>query len=86
MTLSNSCRGMALQIVQRNKAPDEAWRNLKSYCRAKGTRKIRRLSHKVNGKTMEPGGDPFKFIREIDKLAADLPQMGDTFVTDLKNA
>ena len=29
MTLNNNCRGMALEIVQRSEAPNDAWRNLK---------------------------------------------------------
>ena len=28
MTLINSCSGMALEIVQRSNAPNDAWRNL----------------------------------------------------------
>ena len=72
MTLINSCSGMALEIVQRSNAPNDAWRNLKSHYIAKKTREILRLSHEINGKTMEPGGNPFKFMIEIDRLAADL--------------
>ena len=67
MVLVNSCRGMALEIVQRSDASDDAW-----HYRAKGTREILRLSHEMNGKTMEPGSDPFKFLMEVDRLAADL--------------
>ena len=63
---------MALEIVQRSSAPKDAWRNLESHYRAKGTREILRISHEINGKTMEPGGDPFKFMMEVDKLAANL--------------
>ena len=37
MTLINSCSGMALEIVQRSNAPNDAWRNLESHYRAKGT-------------------------------------------------
>ena len=59
MTLINSCSGMALKIVQRSNASNDAWRNLESHYRAKGTREILRMSHEINGKTMEPGGDPF---------------------------
>ena len=60
MTLINNYRGMALKIVQRNEAPNGAWRNLKSHYRAKGTKKeILRLSHEVNGIAMQPGEDPF---------------------------
>ena len=33
---------------------------------------------------MEPGGDPFKFMREIDRLAADLHRLGDKSVTGLR--
>ena len=84
MTLINSCSGMALEIVQRSNAPNDAWRNLESYYRAKGTREILRLSHGINGKTMEPGGNPFKFMLEIDRLAADLHSLGDKIVPELR--
>ena len=84
MALINSCSGMALEIVQRSNAPNDAWRNLESHYRAKGTREILRLSHEINGKTMEPGGDPFKFIMEVDRLAADLHRLGDKSVTELR--
>ena len=84
MTLINICSGMALEIVQRNNAPNDAWRNIESHCRAKGTREILLLSHEINGKTMEPGGDPFKFMMEIDRLAADLHRLGDKSVTELR--
>ena len=33
---------------------------------------------------MEPGGDPFKFMMEIDRLAADLHGLGDKPVTELR--
>ena len=33
---------------------------------------------------MEPGGDPFKFMMEVDKLAADLHRLGDKSVTELR--
>ena len=33
---------------------------------------------------MEPGGDPFKFMMEIDRLAADLHRLGDKSVTELR--
>ena len=33
---------------------------------------------------MEPGGDPFKFVMEIDRLAADLHRLGDKSVTELR--
>ena len=79
-----SCSGMALEIVQRCQAPNEAWRNLEIHYRAKGTREILRLSHEINGKTMEPGSDPFKFMMEVDKLAGDLHRLGDKSVTELR--
>ena len=84
MILINSCSGMALEIVQRSDAPNEAWRNLEFHSRAKGTREILRLSHELNGKTMEPGSDPFKFMMEVDRLAADLHRLGDKSVTELR--
>ena len=84
MTLINSCSGMALEIVQRSNAPNDAWRNLESHYRAKGTREMLRLPHETNGKTMEPGGDPFKLMMEIDRLAADLHRLGDKSVTELR--
>ena len=84
MTLINSCSRMSLEIVQRSNALNDAWRNLESHYRAKGTREILRLSHEINGKTMEPGGDPFKFMMEVDRLEADLHRLGDKFVTELR--
>ena len=84
MILINSCSGMAIEIVQRCQAPNEAWRNLELHYRAKGTREILRLSHEINGKTMEPGSDPFKFMMEVDKLAGDLHRFGDKLVTELR--
>ena len=84
MILINSCSGMALEIVQRCQAPNEAWRNLELHYRAKGTREILRLSYEINGKTMEPGSDPFKFMMEVDKLAGDLHRLGDKSVTELR--
>ena len=84
MILINSCSGMALEILQRNDASSEAWRNLEFHYRAKGTREILRLSHEINGKTMEPGSDPFKFMMEVDRLAADLHRLGDKSVTELR--
>ena len=84
MILINSCSRMALEIVQRSDAPNEAWRNLEFHYRAKGTREILRLSHEINGKTMEPGSDPFKFMMEVDRLAADLHRLGDKSVTELR--
>ena len=84
MTLINSCGKMALEIVQRSNAPNDAWRNLESHYKAKGTSEILRLSHKINGKTMEPGGDPHKFMMGIDRLAADLRRLGDKSATELR--
>ena len=84
MTLINSCSGMALEIVQRSNAPNDAWRNLESNYRAKRTREILRLSYEINGKTMEPGGGSFKFMMEIDRLAADLHHLDDEAVTELR--
>ena len=84
MTLINSCSGMALEIVQCSDAPDDAWINLEFHYRAKGTTEILRLSHKINGKTMEPGGGPFMFMMEIERLAADLRRLGDKSVTELR--
>ena len=84
MTLTNSCSGMALKIVQRSNAPNDAWRNLESHYRAKGTREILCLSHEISGKTMKPGDDPIKFMMEIDRLAADLHRLGDKSVTELR--
>jgi hypothetical protein len=63
---------MALEIVQRCHAPNEAWRNLKLHYKAKETREKLRVSHEINGKTMERGSGPFEFMMEVDKLAADL--------------
>ena len=73
-----------LEIVQRSEAPNDAWRNLESHYRAKGTREILCLSHEVNGKTMQPGEDPFQFMMEADRLAADLHRLGDRSVTELR--
>ena len=84
MTLINSWSGMAIEILQRSGAPNDAWRNLEFHYRAKGTREILRLSHEINGKTMEPGGDPFKFTMEVDRLAADLHHLGEKSVTELR--
>ena len=67
MTLIHNCRVMALEIVQRSEAPKGAWQNLESHYRAKGTRETLRLSHEVNGKTMQPGEDPFQFMMEFDR-------------------
>ena len=84
MTLINSCSRMAHEIVQRSNAPKDPWRNLDSHYRAKGTREILNLSHGINGKTMEPGGDPFELMTKIDRLAADLHRLGDQYVTELR--
>ena len=51
MTLILKCRGMTLGIVQRSEVPYDAWRNLESYYKAKGTKEILRLSHKVDEKS-----------------------------------
>ena len=83
MTLIINCSGMTFEIVQRSSAPNDAWRNLEAHYRAKGTREILCLSHEINGKTMEPGGNSFKFIMEIDRLAADLHRLGDKSVREL---
>ena len=50
MILINSCSGIALEIVQRSNAPNNAWRNLESHYRAKGSKEILRLSHEIDGK------------------------------------
>ena len=84
MTLINSCSGMALEIAQRSNAPNDAWINLESHYRAKESRKTHRLSHEIKGETMEPGGDPFKFMMEIDRLAENLHRLGDKSVTELR--
>ena len=84
MTLINNSRGMALEIVQHSEARNATWRNLESHYRAKGTREIVCLSHGVNGKTMQPGGNPFQFMVEVDRLAADLYRLGDKSVPELK--
>ena len=84
MTLINSCSGMALEVVQRSNAPNDAWRNLEFHYRAKGTGEILRLSHEINGKTMEPGGDPYKLMMEVGRLAADLHRLGDKSIIKLR--
>ena len=66
MTLINNSRGMALEIVQRSEASNEAWRNVESHNKSKETREILRLSHEINGKTMQPREDPFQFMIEVD--------------------
>ena len=33
-------------------------------------------SHEINGKTVRPGEDTFKFMMEIGRLAADLHRLG----------
>ena len=58
MTFINSCRGMALEMVQRSE-------------------------HEVNAKMMELVEDPFEFVVEIDRLAADYRRLGDRSVTNL---
>ena len=70
--------------MQRSNAPNDAWTNLESHYKEKGTREILRLSHEINGKTTEPGGDPFKFMMEVDRLASDLRRLGDKSVTELR--
>ena len=50
MTLINSCSGMALKIVQRSNAPNDAWGNLETHYRATGTREILRLPMKSTKK------------------------------------
>ena len=47
MALINSCSGIALEIVPRSNAPNDAWRSLESHYRAKDTREILRLSHEI---------------------------------------
>ena len=84
MTLINNHRRMVLEIVQRSEAPKDAWRNFESHYRAKGTREILRLSHEVHGKAMQPGDDPFQFMMEIDRSAADPHRLGDISVTELR--
>ena len=75
---------MTLEIVQRSAAPNDAWRNLEFHYRAKRTREILRLSHEINGKTTEPGSDPFTFMMGVDRLAAELHSLGDKSVTELR--
>ena len=76
---------MTLEIVQRSEARNDAWRNLESHYKAKGTREILRLSHEVNVKTIQPWEDPFQFIvMKIDRLAADLHKLGCRSVTELR--
>ena len=70
--------------MQRSNAPNDAWRNIEFHYRAKGTREILRLSHEINGKTMEPGGEPFTFSMEVDRLAAGLHRLGDKSETELR--
>ena len=84
VTLINNCKGMALEIVQRSEASNDAWLNLESHYRKEGTRKILRLSLEVNEKTMEPGEEPYELIMETDQLAADLHRLGDRSVTELR--
>ena len=75
---------MSLEIVRRSEASNNAWGNLKSHYRAKGTIGTLRLSHEVNGKTMQPGKDLFQFMTETDRLAADPQKLRDKSVTKLK--
>ena len=84
MTLINNSRGMTFEIVQRSESPNDAWRNLDSHYRSKGSKEIIRLLNEVNGKTIQPGGGPFKFITEIDWLLADLNRLSDRSVTELR--
>ena len=84
MALINSCSGMALEIVQRSNAPNDGWRNLESHYRAKGTKEKLRLSHEINRKTVEPGGDPLKFMMNIDRLVADLHRLSDKSIPELR--
>ena len=70
--------------MQRSEAPNDAWQNLESHYRAKEAREILRLSHEVNGKTMQLREDPFQFMMEIDQLAVDLHSLGDRLVTELR--
>ena len=76
MTLINNCRGMSLEIVQRREAPNDAWQNLESHYRAKGTKEIIHFSHEVNGKTRQRRKDSFQYMMEIDQLAADIHRLG----------
>ena len=39
------------------------------------------LSHEVNGKIMQPEEDPFQFVMEIDRLAAELHRLSDRPIT-----
>ena len=84
MTFINKCRRMTLEIVQRSEVSNNAGRNPGSHYRGKGTREILRLSHEVDGKTMEPGEDPFKVMIKNDRLAGDLHRLGDRPVTELE--
>ena len=79
-----NCRGMSLDTVQPSEAPNDARQNLESHYRAKGTRERLCLSHEVNGKTMQPGEDPFQFTMKTDRLAADLYRPGDRSVAELR--
>ena len=84
MTLINNCGRMTLEIVQRIEAPNDAWRNLELHSIVKGTREILRLLHDFNGKTMQLGEDPFQFMTEFDRLAADLHRLDDKSITELR--
>ena len=84
MMFINNCKGTPLEVVQRSEAPNDAWRNLESHYRAKGTREILRLLHDFDGKPMHPEENPFQFIMATDRLAADLHKLGDRSVTELR--
>ena len=84
MTLINNCRGMSLGILQRSETPNDAWRNLESLYRVKGTREILCLSHEANGKTMQPGEDLCQFMMELNRLAADLHRLGGRSIAELR--
>ena len=57
MTLTSNCRGMALEIVQRSEAPNDAWRNLDSHYRAKARREIIRLWQEDNAENGSGNGN-----------------------------
>ena len=84
MTLINNDREMTFEIVQRSEALNDAWRNLESHYRAKGSSEILRLSHEVNGKSIRSGKNPFQFMMENEWLASDLHRLGDRSVTELR--
>ena len=84
MMIFNSCRGKSLEIVQRSEASNDAWRDLESHYRARGSRKIIRLLPEINGKEMESGGDPYNSMMEIDRLVANLHILGDKSMNELR--